>query len=649
MATPQESITTVNGRRCTRSRARTAATSTSTSTTTEATVVTPTEFTTSTAVEQASQIQTSTESAPPSPPPVPESSTTTSTEQTVAAPTTETVATSAIGTISAVPTTSSVRITPLPTRAPSAPAALVPVRAPEPKGPEPEPSQTIVVTSAPPTDPAPTSSDTLPIADSSSLATSIRGPLFTAPAASAAPSSVEPNPEQPSQSDAQLQPIPTGTSVPVQPQPATSALATLPSGDSSAGIIAPEQGGPEDSPLTLPGNGDANIGSIVGGVIGGVACLALISGLLFFCLRKRKTNPVRWNEKRVAGPGFMEKVKSIPAGVGLFIAKIKGKKAGSFDNPYQRHTVQSSVGSVYSTNTSGRVRSMSEPQGLFAGKRSNSVRSTSSKKSERNLLRKKQSSMSSDYRFPGIAEDIITQDDKMDLNPFTDPEPPRTLALLNPDPNSAPVTPLVPAATADRAPRNPFALSFDKPGDLTDARRPPIPFHRRNLSSVSALSSHPPSMSLPMENPFQDPAAAPSAPTPAVVPAQTRPPLNAFPSFNTISTPSTGASRDSNYTFFGEPGPSRPGTNLFTPGLPTGRTVRQSDPFDLDRPEVLGFGDVLGRKEVGASVTRQGTASKRTSSVGNWISGTAGSFGSYGPYERDSAKPRPLWSANNQR
>jgi hypothetical protein len=45
---------------------------------------------------------------------------------------------------------------------------------------------------------------------------------------------------------------------------------------------------------------------------------------------------------------------------------------------------------------------------------------------------------------------------------------------------------------------------------------------------------------------------------------------------------------------------------------------RDSDPFDLDRPEVLGFGNVLGRKEVRASVTRQNSKSNRTSSVPNF-------------------------------
>ncbi|KAL6707771.1 hypothetical protein ACN47E_003671 [Coniothyrium glycines] len=587
MATPQDLITTVNGRRCTRSRARTAvtstlistsiSTSTSTSTTAieQATIVTPTELTTSTLIQQASLLPTTAVEAPP-PPPSAETSTSTSTEQPAVAPTTEATATSA--------------------------PAVTP-----------------------------------------SLATSSEQILLTSQvASSAAPSLVNTSPQQqqPAQSDTEPQPLPVDTAFPQRPRLTTSARALLPTGDSSAGIIAPEQG-PDDSPLTLPKNNDAKIGGIVGGVIGGVAALALITGLLFFCLRKRKVKPLRWDEKKNNMPRFMEKIHSIPAGMGVLVAKLKGKKAGPIDNPYQRHTVQSSVGSVYSTHTNGRVRSTSEPHGASTVQRSGSVRSTSSKKSERNLLRKKQSSIS-DYRFPAIAEDIIRQNNDINLNPFSDPEPPRALALLNPDPRSQPVTPLVPAATPNNS-RDPFASPRDRAGDGADWRLPAIPFHRRNISSLTSLSSHPPSMSLPIDGPSLDTAVVPPAPTQAVVPAHPRPPLNTLPSFNTTSS---GASRESNYTFFGEPGPSRPGTNLFTPGLPTGRTVRQSDPFDLDRPEVLGFGEVLGRKEVRGSVTRQGTRSRRTSSFGNWFGGVGET---HEPYDRDSAKPRPLWSAVNKR
>ncbi|OAL45087.1 hypothetical protein IQ07DRAFT_591920 [Pyrenochaeta sp. DS3sAY3a] len=573
MASPQESITTVNGRRCTRSRARTAATSTFI--TEEPAVVTPTEVTTSTAVEQAPQIQTSAaEAPPPAQDPAPQSSTAPA-QQPDVAPTTEAAVTSA---------------TAVPTLSPITSAA--------------EPSS------------------------------------FTAPAASAAPSLEETNPEQPSQID--TDPLPPSTDTPIAELPAqtTTAVASLPSGG-SAGIIAPDTSG-DDDPLTLPALGDANIGSIVGGVIGGVACLALISGLLFYCLRKRKTRAPRWNEKRNVGPAFLEKLKAVPASFGVLFAKIKGRKSGPLANPYQRHTVQTSVSSVYSTD---QRRSASEPQGMFAVKRAGSVRSMSSRKSERNVLRKKQSSVSSNYRFPGLMEDGLSQNDNRDPNPFSDPGPPKTLALLNPDPSSGPITPL-PAVAHDRVSKDPFASLLDQIEDAPEWLRNsgPAPGHQRTQSSTSALRSHPPSSIYPMDgNPFADPSTAPPVPTQAAQPNQKRRSSIAYPAFNATST---AASRDSQFTFFGEPGPSRPGTTMFTPAVTGGRTVRQSDPFDLDRPEVLGFGSVLGRKEVRASVTRQATRSKRTSSVGNWVNVTDGP---YGPYERDSAKPGPLWSANGRR
>lgn len=557
-------------------------------------------------------------------------------------PTTEAVATSVIGTISAIPTTSSREITPFPNRAPSVPAAVAPAQQGQPKGFTPDPSDAATVVTASsdaiatlptsiataPTTTDPTRSDILPVAEAPPpLVVSSDGSLFTAPAVSAVPTA-EPVLIPPGQSDGKRPSLPAD---PSSSNPTNTLLASLPSGGSSAGIIAPDKG-PNDSPLTLPTNSSATIGGIVGGVVGGVVGLALIVGLLFFCLKKRNSSDGRWNEKEDGVPTFLDKVKSIPAGMGVYVAKLKGKKAGPVDNPYQRHTVQSSIGSVYSQSTNSRVRSARESQGLMGINRSGSARSS---KNERNLLRKKQGSISSDYRFPPISEGMFRQDGGMDLNPFADPEPPKALALLNPDPRSLPVTPQAPPAIAD-----PFASPLDRPGDDNELRKPAIPFHRRNISSVSALSSHPPSLSLPIEHPPEEPKDAPFAPIPATASSQNRQPFGAF---NDLST---AASRDSNYTFFGEPGPSRPGTNLFTPGLPTGRTVRQSDPFDLDRPEVLGFGDVLGRREVRGSLMRQGTRSKRTSSVGQWMNAAQGSFG---PYDRDSAKPRPLWSAGNQR
>lgn len=643
MASPQESITTVNGRRCTRSRARTAATSTITSE--EPSIITPTEFTTSTAIEQAPQIQTSVAEAPPPPPPsLPPPSSTAPDEQPTTAPTTEAAVTSAIGTIDAV-SISSARNVPLANLAPSGPAAAGPgQQAEELSRPVAVPSQVAVVTSASSTNPALATSDTVAIAVPTSVASSVIPPLFTAPAASAAQSSADVSPEQPSQTGLEPAPSPTDALFTEQPQQATSALVSLPSGG-SAGIIAPEQGPDGGGGLTLPDMSDANIGSIVGGIIGGVAGFALISGLLFFCLRKRKSRAPRWTEKRDRGPGLMEKLKEKSAGFGVFLAKLKGKKIGPMNNPYQRHTAQNSVSSVYSTHSNGRGRSTSEPQGMFAIQRGGSVRSTTSKKSERNLLRKKPSSVSSNYRFPGVMEDSNSQTNKVDTNPFADPDPPRNLQLLNPDLNSGLVTPQ-PTALLGRPARDPFASLFDSTEDAQDHLKDSIPIlgHKHTQSLASSPPSHLASSRAPPDNnPFTDPSNAPSMPTQAVFSNQKRRSSIAYPAFNATST---AASRDSQFIFFGEPGPSRPGTNMFTPATRPGRTVRQSDPFDLDRPEVLGFGDVSGRKEVRASVTRQPTRSKRTSSVGNWVNVVDGP---YGPYERDSVKPAPLWNSNGRR
>jgi hypothetical protein len=363
-----------------------------------------------------------------------------------------------------------------------------------------------------------------------------------------------------------------------------------------------------------------------------VAGLALLCTLLFMCLRKRKSEP-RWDEKRLQGPGFVEKLKAKSVGLGVFIAKAKGEKAGPSRNLYQRHSQQDSISSIYSTPSDGRPRSFSEPQeGLFAV--GIPARRSSSRKSERNLLRKKNSSVSSQSAFVGIVEEN-------NADPFADPDPPRTLLLLNPDAASprGPTTPQPVAASAGM-PRNPFATPFD---DVEQGSA--VPGHKRTASSSSALSSHPPQFFFPSADlAFKRKPVAPPPPTQPPVSTQRRRSSLADPSFNAMST---FASEESGYTVFGNSGPSRPNTNLFTPALPTGRTVRQSDPFDLDRPEVLrftdrpevlGYGNVAGRREVRQSVTRQATRGKRTSSVGNWGSATDSPYAAVERYS--GAQPR---------
>ncbi|KAH3963580.1 hypothetical protein HBI56_227040 [Parastagonospora nodorum] len=629
MASPQESITTVSGRRCTRSRARTAATSILTSS--EAAVVTPTEVTTSSTAAQAPPVQTSpAEAAPPPPPPPPPPSSAAAApppssapaEQPAAAPTTtQSAVSSALGTQSTAPIPSAPRIL-LPNPAPSQQAVAPPQRPVQVSAPAPAAEAVVssvaqVSTPVPallapttlvPTVPVPTSSNAIPIAalppslDQSSVLPSFISPPGTAESA-VLPSSlvVDANP-QPTQSVSPSESTSASANEPVaaQPRPTTS-VSPVSTGDAAAGVIGPAPSSESGGGLTLPTSGNANIGSIAGGVAGGVAGLVLICGLLFFCLRKRKSRQPRWAEKNLEGPRFMDKMKAKAAGVGVMFAKVKGSKKGPAKNPYQRHSQQDSISSVYST---------ADSQGFYAPR---DVKRSSSRKSERNRLRKKNSSVSSQSTFAGILE----EHERSANNPFADPEPPRLLRLSNPDAASprGPLTPQ-PALTSVQPAQNPFASAFDEPNLLLSA-----PGHQRTQSQASALTAHPPSFVFPT-NPTRrksvpKPMLDPPPPSQASGRNQARRSSMALPTFDATSTAASGES-----DYFGEPGPSRPGTGMFTPGLPTGRTVRQSDPFDLDRPEVLRFGNVLGRNEVRASVTRQNTRSKRTSSAGagNWSS-----------------------------
>jgi hypothetical protein len=640
MASPQESITTVNGRRCTRSRARTAATSIFTTTTAEPAVVTPTEVTTSTIAAQVSQAQTSAVDVPPPPPQSPSSSSPAAipsssapADQPAAAPTsTQAAVPSAIGTISAVPIPLSPTV-PLVILAPSEQAVAGPKRPVENSQPvaaaaipSPAPvadvavsSQVPVVNSDVPAIPTPTSSDAIPTAalpPSPNLSSS-PALLASSPAATASAillSSVGTDPGQPSRIDTPLEATSVNTPLAAKPQAPTRAPSS-PTGDAAAGIIGPDpaDSDPGGGGLTIPISGDANIGGIVGGVVGGVAGLALICALLFFCLRKRNPRRPRWAEKNVEGPRFVQKVKAMPAGVGALFAKMKGMKKEPAKNPYpyQRHAHQDSVSSVYSTN---------EPQSFFAA--GDPRRRSSSRKSERNKLRKKSSSVSSQSAFAGIMEER----ERNAFDPFADPETPRILRLSNPDASPrGPLTPQ-PAMTSAYSTADPFASPYDNP-QITQGVLPPTLGHQRTHSSASALSSHPPTFVFPQpDNTMAKASIGPSPIRRVPVPDQKRRSSMALPTFDATSTAASG---NSDYSYFGEPGPSRPGTRLFTPGLPTGRTVRQSDPFDLDRPEVLGFGDVLGRKEVRGSVTRQPSRGKRASTVGNWGGPSDGPFSSW--------------------
>lgn len=338
-----------------------------------------------------------------------------------------------------------------------------------------------------------------------------------------------------------------------------------------------------------------------------MASLALIYALLFFCLRKRKPRPLEWNEKTISQPAFVRKAKAMAVGAGFFVAKITRKKAGLARNGSQRHSQPESISSIYSTHSNGRVRSFSEPPGVLAA--GIPVRRSSSRKSERNLLRKKAGSVSSLSTLAGVLEE---KEKDRTLNPFADPAPLQSSSQLHLSADRSLPGPSVqqPPITATEVPNNPFATPFD---DLYVTL--PTAAHKRTRSSASALSSHPPSFFYPSANlAFDKTPIGPPPRAQAAAPPQKRSSSIAYPTFSALSTVDSGTSDFSN---FGDPGPTRPGTNLFTSGFPTGRTVRQSDPFDLDRPEVLGFGSVAGRREVRASVTRPPPRGQRTSSFGN--------------------------------
>ncbi|KAF2799461.1 hypothetical protein K505DRAFT_321164 [Melanomma pulvis-pyrius CBS 109.77] len=602
MATPQESVTTVNGRRCTRSRARTAAPSIATSAAPE---VTSAEAPPAPAIiSQPPQVQSSAAVEAP-PPPLQPAPSSTQAEAPNVVPTTAAAASSAIAAIS--------------------------------------------------------SSSTLPISSAPA------GPA--APAVSPIQSSIEVAPEQPATSAVASDPP-----LNDQPEQPQSTQTGIPSGG-SAGIISPEQGSGDGAGLTIATSTGANIGGIVGGVLGGLFGLIIISGLLFFCLRKRRSREPfeRWrqrmSEKEEEGPGFLAKAKTIPASIGVFFAKLNKSKAGPAQNPYRRHSVRSSVSSVYSTQSNGpRSRSISEPPSRLRQQLRDIGGRMPSLKRSRTLLHKKQDSFVAGSKSPfvGIVEDPVARNNKDIDNPFVDPdaeplEPPKNLFVLNPDPNSresspnlqrefldglrdqqrAPIAP-IPAAMSDRGSRDPLASIIDQLEDYNGSGTPEWlqDNHKRTQSSSTALASHPPSaMYTPSiyasaDNPFLDPQDIPPVPSQPLPPNPPVRPTNAYNALSTFNATSSAVSRASNTSFyFGEPGPSRPTTKMFS--APPRRAGRQSDPFDLDRPEVLGFGSVSGRREVRAStVTRQN--SRRRSSVPNWVNMDDGS------YERASAVPGPL-------
>jgi hypothetical protein len=436
--------------------------------------------------------------------------------------------------------------------------------------------------------------------------------------------------------------------------------------------------------LTISNGGRANVGGIVGGVVGGIAVVALVSVLLFLCLKRRKSRDTfarlqrRLNmEKEGNQPGLVEKLKAapmklkaMPAGISVFFAKFRKESETPDPGPYVRHSFRSSISSVYPARPNRRSQSMSEPPSRFrdqlrgfGGRFGDRMPSL---KRSRTLLHQKQDSLVVGEKspFPNIVDDPVLRNSTGIENPFADPLPPGPNASASKSPRNLdglrdqqrpPISPK-PVAFSNRSSKDPFASILD---ELEEKRGNSTPdwlrdtSHRRTQSITAALRSHPPStytasVYTTAESPFWDPSEAPPVPQQPLPPNPPKRAMNSYtaglPAFNATSSTVSRGSTDSFY--FGEPGPSRPTTNLFSDvsaasamPKPVGR---QSDPFDLDRPEVLGFGQVGGR-QVRASVTRQNSRTKRASSVPNWVNIDDGQ------YERTSAVPGPLRNPNTNK
>jgi hypothetical protein len=660
MASLDGSTTTVNGKVCTRKLRPTSAVLTTAAAETSTTESTTTSITTS-EVQSAQQVETSAAAAPPPaplpPPPPPPASPSPPPLPEVVTPAAAPTSAAAEGTEDSIPSpappqgngqngqnagepnisvaaaaATSVAAT---SAGPSSTSTLTPTLTP-----------TSISTSIIRSDPSdvadtPTSSVTSRVSSSIIVSTETESPLATA--------TTDPQPQQTSQA-----PVPSEQ----QPndQPAQPTSTGVPSGGSD-GVIAPDQsGGGDESTLTL-GNQTTNVGAIAGGVVGGVASIALISVLLFLCLRRRKSREpfVKWqqriSEKNGGGNGFLarmkavpekfgavsEKIRAIPTGVGVFLGKLRGEKSGPAQNPYNRQSVRSSVSSVYSVRTNVRSRSISEPPAKWRHQLRGFGDRMPSLKRSRTLLQQAKP----------VAEVRAESD-----NPFADPGPANLIqapqipapALEHStsvrsqrafvdglkDQQRAPQG----AVMMNRNSKETFASLLDEIGGLNGSGTPEWlkeAAHKRTQSASTALRSHPLSAAYTAsiytnaDNPFFDPSEAPPVPKQPLPPNPPRRPSNAFvgfPTFNATSTVDSRESTGSSFLFLsGEPGPTRPGTNMFSEVSAIPRAGRQSDPFDLDRPEVLRFG-MSGQREVRASVTRQNSKSNRTSTVPNWV-GTA--------------------------
>jgi len=404
--------------------------------------------------------------------------------------------------------------------------------------------------------------------------------------------------------------------------------------------------------------------------------MTVVGAMLFLCLRRRRMREIlaarkqRINEKRRPGEAGEEqsesvsfasqvKIRSMATAIML---KIRPNKNSAQENANCGGD-RNSVSSMYSTRSSVRLRTSSEPPSRFRRQLHGFTDRMAIVKWPKGGMGRRQNSASgaSHSPFSDAVEDPLVRNSSRISNPFLDPallqEPTLpNLRIMNPDPitprqavaeglvgqQRAPLTPRTPrlppqSQQAELVPRilNPFSDSTDEPEDRTSGATPDWlrrSSHAHTQSAATALRSHPPSFYTNSfyytspSNPFIDPpdfpvppllnqpttTYTPQVPFPAYLPNYSRS-SRASQAFLQPSSARGSAATNSSAFPFGAPSPSRP-TTILTNASFSRATRGKSDPFDLDRPEVLGLGNVSSRKEVRASVARQ-----NSSSTLNWV------------------------------
>ncbi|OCL05354.1 hypothetical protein AOQ84DRAFT_390914, partial [Glonium stellatum] len=393
------------------------------------------------------------------------------------------------------------------------------------------------------------------------------------------------------------------TRLPGRPQP------TSFSTGGSGGIISPIQGSGSDSRGHISSNAQqVNVGGVVGGVVGGLMGMAVVGAVLFLCFRRRRTRETlagwrkRINEKRhpeeTAGEERSEpaslssQAKAFVAGIGpmatAMMSKIRIRPNKDFaQESRNRSADRNSVTSVYSTRSSVRLRSSSEPPSKFRRQLHGFADRIATVKWPKGRPGRRQNSTGISP-FSGVVDDPLVRSSSRISNPFLDPELLReptlpNLRIMNPDASRpttgtatprqavaeglagqqrAPLTPRTPrlpqrSQQAGRIPQipNPFSDPEDEPEDRTGSATPDWlrrSSHARTQSAQTALRSHPPSSFYTASiyqysptNPFMDPPDFPVPPLPTQ-PATTYAPQGPFSAYLPITTAANSNNNNSN-------------------------------------------------------------------------------------------------------